>query len=243
MNKSLDHKIIQKRSPNFDHRFQDSEIRFIIVHHTACDFDFSLEILTSPSYGVSAHYLIDENGAIHQLVPDEYRAWHAGVSAWGSISPLNSWSIGIELVYCPQDDPFKPYPPKQMEAFMELTKVLQNRYQIPAENVLGHSDIAIGRKVDPGPGFDWKQCAQEGIGLNAFQGQYNHPVHHSLSATKEKLHNIGYVFHKEKIQMAIDAFKMHFCPDELGKSITFEFLSHLHHVEYLSQLAYAKRPY
>lgn len=133
---------------------------FIILHHTEePDCEAALQKLTHPGTGVSAHYLICKDGTIYQLVPDHARAWHAGVSRWGAITDMNSVSLGIEL----DNYGSEPFPDVQIESLVTLLKTLRERYAIPPQHVLGHSEIAPGRKTDPHCKFPWQTLADEGL--------------------------------------------------------------------------------
>ena len=148
-------------SPNFNDRPDGEAINCIVLHYT----DFltlkeSLDCLTDPLSKVSAHYLVDEDGTIYQLVADEKRAWHAGVSQWRGHNNVNNISIGIELqnggmTYKEKCGEWPPYPAAQMQALAELAHDLQVRISMPTEHIVGHNDIAPTRKIDPGPHFDW----------------------------------------------------------------------------------------
>ena len=145
-------------SPNFD----DRRPGFVIIHHTLSDTSArAIRILTDPSSKVSAHYVIDRDGHLVQLVDERARAWHAGDSWWGGNSDLNSSSIGIELV----NNGEEPFVEPQITALLALLSQLRERYRIPVANYLGHGDIAPGRKVDPSRYFPWQRLAAQGFGL------------------------------------------------------------------------------
>ncbi|MFP1788530.1 N-acetylmuramoyl-L-alanine amidase [Lonsdalea quercina] len=154
-------------------------VRFLIMHYTALDFDNSIITLTGSS--VSAHYLVPdpsdnsytdagfEDMRIFNLVDENERAWHAGVSSWADRSNLNDSSIGIETVNLATDDngifSFPPYNSVQIDAVKELAiNILQRYPDITLVNVIGHSDIAPGRKSDPGPAFPWEELYAAGVG-------------------------------------------------------------------------------
>ncbi|VWC76500.1 N-acetylmuramoyl-L-alanine amidase [Burkholderia lata] len=154
-------------------RGADSRIRFLVMHYTESDEAKSLRTLTGDS--VSVHYVIPpqpriERGmpVVYQLVPESERAWHAGVSEWQGTTELNAVSIGIENVnrgpLDPQNRTWQPYPPEQVSALTRLSKDIVARYGIPPTRVVGHSDIAPQRKIDPGPLFPWHALAQAGVG-------------------------------------------------------------------------------
>jgi N-acetylmuramoyl-L-alanine amidase len=158
--------IIDAPSPNHGPRRNDAAIDMIIIHYTGiASGPAALDLLRDPQSEVSSHYLIEEDGRIFALVPEDRRAWHAGVSFWAGNRDVNSRSIGIELVNGGHDFDCPPFDPRQMSALDELCRDLITRHNIPARYVLGHSDIAIGRKSDPGEYFDWRARAQAGIGL------------------------------------------------------------------------------
>ncbi|RQR38689.1 N-acetylmuramoyl-L-alanine amidase [Burkholderia sp. Bp9143] len=154
-------------------RGADSRIRFLVMHYTESDEAKSLRTLTGDS--VSAHYVVPpqpriEHGmpVVYQLVPESKRAWQAGISEWQGTTELNAASIGIENVnrgpLDPQNSTWQPYPPEQVDALIRLSKDIVERYRIPPTRVVGHSDIAPQRKIDPGPLFPWHALAQAGVG-------------------------------------------------------------------------------
>ncbi|TBR40657.1 MULTISPECIES: N-acetylmuramoyl-L-alanine amidase [Dyella] len=147
-------------SPNYDIR----RPVIIVLHFTdQHSVQESLDTLrSSNSQGqVSAHYLIGANGDIFQLVDDDKRAWHAGSGRWGTITDLNSASIGIEL----DNDGHAPFAKAQIDSLLRLLGDLTTRLRIPRSQVIGHEDLAPGRKNDPGPLFPWRTLAQAGYGL------------------------------------------------------------------------------
>lgn len=145
-------------SPNFNLRRPS----YVIVHHTTNDTaEQALRTLTDPLREVSSHYLVGRDGRIFQLVDERFRAWHAGRSRWGSDADLNSSSIGIEL----DNNGNEPFPPRQIDALLELLGDLKARYKIRTENFLAHADVAPGRKVDPSAWFPWRELAKQGFGL------------------------------------------------------------------------------
>ena len=145
----------------------DSRVQFIVVHYTSSGLERSLDILKGD--GVSSHYLIDESPAtIYQLVDENRRAWHAGDSQWQGRTWLNSSSIGIELVnrgYIEgeQGRLWYSYSAEQIDALIVLLKDIMQRHGLKPGAIIGHSDIAPQRKVDPGPLFPWKRLADAGL--------------------------------------------------------------------------------
>jgi len=148
----------------------DSRIQFVVVHYTNASLERSLQLLTHGE--VSSHYLIgDDKGAtIYKLMDENLRAWHAGESEWDGRTWLNSSSIGIEIVNpgfkdTPTGRVWYPYTEDQVQSLIVLLKDISKRYAISPRNIIGHSDIAPLRKLDPGPLFPWKRLAAEGLGI------------------------------------------------------------------------------
>lgn len=136
----------------------------IVVHFTQQgSVEESLHTLrTANSHGrVSSHYLVGKDGSLYQLVADEHRAWHAGAGSWRGMGDVNSFSIGIEL----DNNGSEPFAEPLIETLLVLLDDLTTRWGIPRENVIGHSDLAPTRKVDPGPLFPWKRLYQAGFGI------------------------------------------------------------------------------
>lgn len=149
-------------SPSFGPRRGDATPELVVLHYTAMATARSaLNRLCDPDIEVSAHYLISEQGQIWQMVTEDMRAWHAGGGQWHSITDVNSASIGIELA----NDGFHPFPEPQMVALESLLEGILKRWHIPAKGVIGHSDMAPGRKIDPGQRFDWSRLAQQGLAV------------------------------------------------------------------------------
>ncbi|CAI8946244.1 N-acetylmuramoyl-L-alanine amidase AmiD [Pseudomonas sp. IT-P253] len=148
----------------------DSRIQFVVVHYTNASLERSLQLLTHGD--VSSHYLIgdDKNATIYKLVDENLRTWHAGESEWQGRTWLNSSSIGIEIVNqgfkeTPTGRLWYPYSEAQVQSLIVLLKDITKRYAISPINIIGHSDIAPLRKLDPGPLFPWKRLAAEGVGI------------------------------------------------------------------------------
>jgi N-acetylmuramoyl-L-alanine amidase len=204
--------IIDYPSPNFDERPPGTRIKYLIYHYTEGNLEESLEWLTktNPTGGkVSAHYLISEEGQVYSLVPENKRAWHAGISAWENDVGLNNNSIGIELV----NSGDKSFSSAQMTALAILSKDIVARHAILPFYILGHSDIAPDRKLDPGMYFDWKWLASKGIGL--------YPAGDLLIQTystcdlQQKLKEYGYQldvtgFLNPQTESVLRAFQLHF---------------------------------
>ncbi|UWQ19498.1 N-acetylmuramoyl-L-alanine amidase [Jannaschia sp. M317] len=140
----------------------------IVLHYTAMmgGAEPAIKRLCDPSTEVSCHYIIDEGAEVTQLVPDACRAWHAGAGRWGECDDVNSRSLGIEL----SNDGYSPFPADQMDALERLLRDLTARHDIPPQNIIGHSDCAPGRKIDPGARFDWLRLARGGLSVWPRQG-------------------------------------------------------------------------
>lgn len=153
-------------SPNFGPRAQGLTPEMLVIHYTGmASAAEALARMRDPASEVSAHYMIDEDGRVHSLVDEAFRAWHAGHGSWRGLSDINSRSIGIELVNPGVEFGYRPFPAAQMAALAELSRDILARWKIEARNVVGHSDIAPHRKQDPGELFDWRWLAGQGIGL------------------------------------------------------------------------------
>jgi N-acetylmuramoyl-L-alanine amidase len=196
-----------RASPNYNER----KPNFVILHYTSDDTAAqSLATLTDPLRSVSAHYLVARDGTIYQLVDERMRAWHAGESRWGSNSDLNSSSIGIEL----DNNGSESFGPDQIDSLLRLLRDIVERYRIPAENILGHGDVAPRRKVDPGPLFPWALLAEHGFGLWC-KPPYPEPP--ASFDPIDGLRAIGYDM--GDVDAAISAFKAHFVPDDSSSEL------------------------
>jgi len=158
--------LTQHPSPNFDERGEDGAIDMLVFHYTGMESAaVALARLSDKSTEVSAHYFIDEDGTVLQLVDERHRAWHAGVANWRGNSNINQRSIGIEIVNPGHEFGYRAFSDAQMTAVIGLSKDILGRHSIPARNIVGHSDVAPTRKTDPGELFDWQRLAGHGIGL------------------------------------------------------------------------------
>jgi N-acetylmuramoyl-L-alanine amidase len=175
---------------------------FIIIHHTAQDsLQQTINTFTKVKTQVSAHYIIAEDGKVVQMLNDYLRAWHAGAATWGKNTDLNSSSIGIEL----DNNGFEPFSESQIRSLIALLTKLKKDYNIPTQNILGHSDIAPGRKQDPSAYFPWKTLAEKGFGIWTDEILEEAPFDFKIEPA---LRIIGY--NTKNLSAAIVAFKLHY---------------------------------
>ena len=154
----------ERLSPNFNDRALP--ISMLVLHYTEMQpVETALEKLCDPDAGVSAHYLISEDGVVTRLVPEEKRAWHAGASYWRGHKDVNSASIGIELDHPGHAGGYREFSDAQFQALVPLVARIVKRHDIPRANVVAHSDVAPARKIDPGELFPWERLAEYGLCL------------------------------------------------------------------------------
>ncbi len=160
-------KTLQNYSPNFSTTARNpKKIKYIVYHYTGMRSESkALKRLTDDNSKVSCHYFIKRNGQIILIVPELYEAWHAGQSKWKKDISLNRNSIGVEITNKGHDFGYQSYSKKQILSLIKLTKYLIKKYKIKSSNILGHSDIAFERKIDPGEKFPWKNLASKKIGI------------------------------------------------------------------------------
>jgi N-acetylmuramoyl-L-alanine amidase len=191
-------------SPSFNERKGD--ISMIVLHYTGMESaEAALDRLCDPAIEVSAHYMIEEDGRILQLVDDEKRAWHAGVACWKGQRDVNSVSIGVEIVNGGHDYGLPDFPELQIQSVMALVRRLMDAYGVLPENVVGHSDVAPGRKSDPGERFPWRRLGEAGLAVWPDDG----PV--KLKGVEEALSLIGYDL-SFGMEAVLEAFQRRFRP-------------------------------
>jgi N-acetylmuramoyl-L-alanine amidase len=224
-------------SPN--HGARARPVSLLILHYTGLPTtQAALDALTGPATEVSAHYLVDEDGGVLQLVPESRRAWHAGRSFWLGETDVNSASIGVEISHPGPLDP-RPYGDAQIASVIALAQDICARCGICAEGVLAHSDVAIARKVDPGEFFPWEKLAREGVGRwvepapicpgavlrNGDEGA-------AVRELQRKLARYGYEIEVdgrfgERTAHAVTAFQRHFRPQRVDGEADFSTLATL----------------
>jgi len=156
--------LIEAPSPNFNPRSAPPDI--LLLHYTGMRTgQEAIDRLRDPEAKVSSHYVVEEDGRVFRLVPEERRAWHAGVSFWKGQRDVNGASIGIEIVNPGHEFGYRPFPEPQVAAVIGLVADIRARWTIDDGNIVGHSDVAPERKQDPGELFPWKQLAEAGHGL------------------------------------------------------------------------------
>lgn len=181
----------------------------VVLHYTAmADCHGARAWLCNPESQVSAHYLISAQGEVIQMVEEKDRAWHAGAGAWGGCDDINSKSIGIELA----NDGFSPFAAAQMDALEELLSGIMVRWSIPPGRVIGHSDMALGRKVDPGLRFDWRRLALSDLAVWP-EFVVDGPV--DIAVFQRLASQFGYVATETK-GAVLAAFRLRFRPGEVG---------------------------
>jgi N-acetylmuramoyl-L-alanine amidase len=215
-------RIIERPSPNHDARPPGTPIDILLLHYTdMTSAEAALERLTDGAARVSAHYCIDEDGTVYRLVPEKRRAWHAGASCWAGARDINGRSIGIELVNPGHSCGYRPFPEAQMRALETLAKAIVGRHRIPSHRVLGHSDVAPARKIDPGELFDWRRLARAGIGIwpepNSFPDPGPALTPAAIADVQSKLWRFGYDVAvtgilDQSTRQALSALQRHFRP-------------------------------
>jgi N-acetylmuramoyl-L-alanine amidase len=212
-------------SPNREARAGDCSPDMLILHYTGMESsDAALDWLTREESKVSSHYLVDEEGRIAQIVAESERAWHAGQSHWAGETDLNSRSIGIEIHNPGHDFDYPDFTEAQMQAVEALCLDILSRHAIPPDRVLAHSDIAPGRKRDPGEKFDWERLARAGIGLwvapaelDGDEGFGLGDEGASVAELQQALRDYGYGIevtstYGRGLEQVVEAFQRHFRP-------------------------------
>jgi N-acetylmuramoyl-L-alanine amidase len=208
--------ILERPSPNHDARSDGASVDILLLHYTGMEgAEVALARLCDPAAKVSAHYCIEEDGRVSRLVPEDRRAWHAGVSCWAGAENVNARSIGIELVNPGHEFGYRAFPEAQMTVLMALARDILTRHPIPPRRVLGHSDVAPLRKEDPGELFDWARLARAGIGLwpqdlASPAGPAADPA--AEAEVRAGLARFGYGYLEDDFAAVVTAFQRHFRP-------------------------------
>lgn len=241
--------IRERPSPNHDSRGEAPNLRpinMLVLHYTGMhSAAAALDRLCDPEARVSAHYLVEEDGALWRLVPESRRAFHAGVSCWQGESDLNYVSIGVEIVNPGHEWGYRPFPEPQMAAVELLCRDILSRHRIPAYRVVGHSDIAPDRKADPGELFEWPRLARAGIGLwpppaaGTTRGRGRGVGLIQRTAGLSDLARIGYCVSTATEQVTLAAFQRRFRPERWDGLLDVETCSRLRQVRMAVETAQA----
>jgi len=205
----LDLHIREAPSPNHDERPQGAPVDMLILHYTGMRSGAeAIARLRDPAARISAHYVVEEDGAVFRLVPEARRAWHAGISSWRGRTLLNASSIGIEIVNPGHEHGYRPFPALQMAAVCDLCLEILARHPIPPRNVVAHSDVAPDRKEDPGELFDWQGLAANGVGLWPAEG---------TEAEGDPLALLGAIGYRTDLPLPVllRAFQRHWRPERV----------------------------
>jgi len=221
---------ISRPSPNHGPRPDGVPIDILLVHYTGMPTGGeALERLCDEQAQVSAHYLIEEDGTVFSLVPEDRRAWHAGAGYWRGERYINSRSVGVELVNPGHEWGYRPFPPPQMAAFAALARGIMDRHGISPHRVLAHSDVAPARKEDPGELFDWKGLAARGVGFWPVPDARDDGPGHAVAEAQALLARFGYEVESTGVlnpqtRVAATAFQRHFIPDRVGYGLDAIFM-------------------
>jgi len=209
-------------SPNFDENKRAANtIKIIVMHYTGMQSEReSITRLCDPESKVSSHFVINKNGKVYRLVDDNLIAWHAGKSCWGKYKNINKNSIGIELVNKGHQFGYSSFNEKQLLSLIKVCKNIIKKYKIKNKNIIGHSDIAPTRKIDPGEKFPWSQLAKNKIGIwHKYKPVFLKKYRKIKISKKEKINflknikKIGYCVSLKNRFFLIElvkAFQMHF---------------------------------
>ena len=220
-------------SPNFDIKKRSKKkIKYLIFHYTGMKNDkLAIKKLTSDNSNVSCHYYITSSGKLIQMVPDLYIAWHAGQSSWRNKKSLNASSIGIEISNPGHEYEYKSFNKNQIKCLLKISKLLIKKYNIYKKNILGHSDVAPLRKLDPGEKFPWKFLAENSVGiwhnLNSQKLKLLRQKKMELNSNQfiKYLEKIGYCIKyssSKEFKKIIKSFQMRFRPELVNGKIDLE---------------------
>ncbi|MFZ5617936.1 MAG: N-acetylmuramoyl-L-alanine amidase [Pseudomonadota bacterium] len=206
--------IVDTPSPNFDERGRGVDM--IVLHYTGMlTAREAIDRLCDPAAKVSSHYLVDEDGTIHALVPESKRAFHAGVSSWKGEKDINARSIGIEIVNPGHEWGYRKFRGRQIEMVIALLHDIRARHEVAPARVLGHSDVAPQRKEDPGELFPWKKLAEVGLAIAPYDGDPDPAI--TYEEALAMLRAIGYDAPDKAHAAALVAFQRRFCPEALAQ--------------------------
>jgi N-acetylmuramoyl-L-alanine amidase len=221
--------VVERPSPNHDAR--PAAVDMLVLHYTGMvTAEEALARLCDPEAKVSSHYTVDRDGTVYRHVPEERRAWHAGVSFWAGRGAVNDRSIGIELVNPGHEFGYVPFTEEQIAALIPLCQAILRRHQIPPKNVVGHSDVAPARKTDPGELFPWQRLAEAGVGVWP-SSRVETAEKSSVDDFARALSRYGYGIAPQvdaPLEAVITAFQRHFRPSNIDGAWDGECATLLH---------------
>jgi N-acetylmuramoyl-L-alanine amidase len=210
-------------SPNFESRLGGVKPDILLLHYTGMESAaIACRRLCDAASKVSCHYLVDVDGSVTQMVDEDMRAWHAGASSWRAVTDINSRSIGIEIQNIGHNGDYPDFSDGQMTVVIDLCTDILSRHDIGPENVIGHSDVAPGRKTDPGEKFDWQQFWRAGIGhwVEPAKIGGSNALPQDVAALQGQLARYGYGIdvngtYDERTRIVVEAFQRHFRPAQV----------------------------
>lgn len=215
-------------SPNFGERRGNAQADAIVLHYTGMESGAAAQNwLCNAESQVSSHYIVHEDGRVVQMVREADRAWHAGKSFWAGVTDINSCSVGIEIANRGHDLGYYDFPDLQVEAVISLTRDIVTRHNISPQRVLAHSDVAPGRKIDPGEKFPWGRLADAGVGhwvqpepAGDDRGFCEGDSGEEVKSLQSLLFRYGYGVDTdgtfgERTRIVVEAFQRHFRPERV----------------------------
>jgi len=239
--------IAERQSPNFNAR--SGPVSILVLHYTGMDDGAAaIERLCDPKAGVSSHYVVDEDGSVTRLVAEDKRAWHAGAGAWRGETDVNSASVGIEIVNGGHCYGLPAFAQHQIDAVIALSRAIIDRHDIAPSGVIGHSDLAPERKLDPGERFPWRVLAKAGVGVWPQAVNGDRTVRHgpgrgsgdALTKLQGRLRAIGYAEpgqgdYTARTRAVVAAFQRRFRPSAVDGLIDGETARLIEAVESLTR--------
>lgn len=223
-------KLVDRPSPNYNDR-PGKPVSILLLHYTGMETAAAaLARLCDPAAGVSAHYTVDEDGTVYAHVEEAHRAWHAGVSFWAGETDINAISVGVEIVNPGHEFGYRGFPDLQVAAVEALCLGILSRHRIPPHRVLGHADVAPGRRQDPGELFPWQSLAARGIGL--WPDAASPAADAERAQVEQDLRRFGYdcapgADDAELVQV-VSAFQRHYRPTRVDGRVDGETAARLH---------------
>lgn len=242
--------IVDALSPNTNPRPGGAAIDLVILHYTGMeDGPSAIKRLRDPEARVSCHYVVEEDGRVFRLAPEDVRAWHAGVSSWAGITDVNSHSIGIEIVNGGHDFGLPDYPPAQIAALIDLLSDILDRRKLHPVRVIGHSDVAPARKDDPGEKFPWTQLHAAGVAIAPKLEEHSRHILYApgvedagVAGVQQALAAIGYGVTvtgvlDDATQCVVRAFQRRFRQDRIDGALDLQTLALIAEVERITKAA------